>query len=322
MENKAMDFSTWPRNNFRVYNGQNGLKICLRNDDKFYMVKFPSKPKKGPHDFYKNDCFSEYISCHIFQSIGIETQNTLLGFYTYNGKTSLAVACEDFNKDGFQLREFASIKNSCIESSNGGYGVELKNVLEAIDEQKMIPSDQLKNHFWDMFIGDTFLGNFDRHNGNWGLLVNEDKGLVKIAPVYDCGSCLYSMMPEEKMQNVLNDQAEIDQRLFVFPNSALKINDTKINYYDFISSLSNSDCTMALKRIVPRIDMEKINKIIDDTPIISDIQKKFYKVMLKNRKERILDVSLEKALEVDKNLQGNLDFSVKHDHVHNNGHHL
>ena len=42
-----------------------------------------------------------------------------------------------------------------------------------------------------MFIVDAFLGNFDRHNGNWGILVDECKKTAEIAPVYDCGSCLY-----------------------------------------------------------------------------------------------------------------------------------
>lgn len=25
-------------------------------------------------------------------------------------------------------------------------------------------------YFWDMFVVDALLGNFDRHNGNWGFL--------------------------------------------------------------------------------------------------------------------------------------------------------
>ena len=40
--------------------------------------------------------------------------------------------------------------------------------------------------------------------------------------------------------------------------------------------------------------MAAINEIIDTTPFISDLQKAFYKTMLKERKERILDFSFEK----------------------------
>lgn len=40
----------------------------------------------------------------------------------------------------------------------------------------------------------------------------------------------------------------------------------------------------ALKRILPRIDMNKIDLLIDETPFISDLQKRFYKTMLAERK--------------------------------------
>ena len=53
------------------------------------------------------------------------------------------------------------------------------------------------------------LGNFDRHNGNWGFLVNEKEGLIKLAPVYDCGSCLYPQLDEKKMAYVLSNPEEI-----------------------------------------------------------------------------------------------------------------
>jgi len=74
------------------------------------------------------------------------------------------------------------------------------------------------------------------------------------------------------------------------------VNGKKIKYFDFISSLQNEDCNRALKRIVPRIDMAKIRTIIEETPFITDLQKRFYITMLEKRKERILDFSLS-ALE-------------------------
>lgn len=40
--------------------------------------------------------------------------------------------------------------------------------------------------------------------------------------------------------------------------------------------------------------MEQLYQIVDETPFISDLQKKFYKTMLQERKERILDFSYQK----------------------------
>ena len=42
----------------------------------------------------------------------------------------------------------------------------------------------------------------------------------------------------------------------------------------------------------PKIDLCKINKIIDEIEGISDIRKEFYKTMLRLRKEKIIDYSL------------------------------
>ena len=48
----------------------------------------------------------------------------------------------------------------------------------------------------------------------------------------------------------------------------------------------------------PKIDMEKIYRIIDETPYISEIRKKFYKKILKMRYEMILKLSYEELTKV------------------------
>ena len=51
-----------------------------------------------------------------------------------------------------------------------------------------------------MFITDTLVGSFDRHNGNWGFLIDEEKQKVEIAPIYDCASCLYPQLTDERIK--------------------------------------------------------------------------------------------------------------------------
>ena len=94
--------------------------------------------------------------------------------------------------------EFAQLKNTCIDSEQRGYGTDVDSIMATIDEQQLIPPEELRGFFWDMFIADALLGNFDRHNGNWGILVDEAKRTAEIAPIYDCGSCLYPQLAPEK----------------------------------------------------------------------------------------------------------------------------
>lgn len=288
-----IDFTACPVNKFKGYGGANGNKINILYDNKSYMLKFPPVSIKSKVMSYTNSSISEYLACHIFEAIGFDVQQTLLGTYTNKqGKEKIVVACRDFTADGKRLMEFAHLKNTCVDSEQSGYGTEISSIIKAIEEQSLMDTQKLKDFFWDMFIADAFLGNFDRHNGNWGILIDEQKQCARIAPVYDCGSCLYPQMDHEMMQVVLNDEDEINKRIYVFPNSAILENGNKIVYFDYISSLKNEDCSKALVRIIRRIDMDKIYALVEETPAITELQKDFYKVMLSERKSKILDYSM------------------------------
>jgi len=295
-----IDFTSCEINKFRAYGGANGNKINILYNGNSYMLKFPPIPSRNKTMSYTNGCISEYIACHIFESLGFKTQETLLGTYTDpRGKEKVVVACGDFTEGGKKLIEFAHLKNTCISSEQNGYGTELSSILQAIDEQTLLPPDQLKEFFWDMFIADAFLGNFDRHNGNWGILVDEPSRTAEIAPVYDCGSCLYPQLADKDMEAILNSEDEIDRRVYVFPTSSIEENGKKISYFEFISSLKDPDCTAALKRISTRIDMMKISEIIDETPTLFPIQKEFYTVMISERKAKIVDYSMEQLMKLE-----------------------
>ncbi|WHH59722.1 HipA domain-containing protein [Petroclostridium sp. X23] len=296
-----IDFTLCEVNKFRAYGGANGNKINILYEGSSYMLKFPPVPSRNKAMSYTNGCISEYLTCHIFAALGFKTQETLLGTYTDSrGKEKVVVACGDFTEGGKKLMEFAHLKNTCISSEQNGYGKELSSIQQAIDEQSLLPQDQLRDFFWDMFIADALLGNFDRHNGNWGILVDEQSKTAEIAPVYDCGSCLYPQLAVNDMEAVLNSEDELDKRIYVFPSSSIEENGKKIPYFEFISSLKNPDCTAALKRVSARIDMEKIQALIDETPSLLPIQKEFYTVMISERKAKILDYSMEQLMKLER----------------------
>lgn len=294
-----IDFTNLPIRN-KTYAGANGSKISVIYNGEQYMLKFPAIPSKNREMSYSNGCVSEYIGCHIFDSIGIPVQETLLGIYTRNGRKKIVVACKDFTANGLILQDFASLKNTMIDSIHNGYGTELSDILMTLEEQTAMEPHVLITWFWNIFIIDALIGNWDRHNGNWGFLYNNNTDEITLAPVYDCGSCLFPQADEEIMKRTLEDPDERNLRVFEIPLSGIKINGQKIRYFDFISSLQNSECNMALKRIVPKIDIKEINRIVDKTPFISSLQKDFYKMILKERKERILDYSYQKLCRQEK----------------------
>ena len=273
----------------RAYNGANGSKIAVEYCGEVYMLKFPpSGQNKLTELSYTNSCFSENIASSIFNMLEIKAQETMLGTYQVKGKEKIVCACKDFTTGGKRLFDFCSIKNTILDSDSNGTGTELSEVLEAIEKQQFVSPTLLMEHFWNMFVVDAFLGNFDRHNGNWGFLYDESTGKTTIAPVFDCGSCLLPQADEKVMRKILDNKSELHARVFQFPTSAIKLNGRKINYYDFMTSNGIRDCTAALQRITPRIDLKKIDSFIDDILGITDLQKDFYKMYIKARYELII----------------------------------
>lgn len=286
-----IDFTNAPRRK-KTYAGANGSKISVTVGDKLYMLKFPAPPTKTTGLSYANSCFSEYLGCHIFQSVGIQTQTTLLG--TYGDK--VVVACEDFTYPGVVLQDFASLKNQVINSMRNGYGTELSDILETFETQMDIDPKTLSDRFWDMFIVDALIGNWDRHNGNWGFLYDTLLDRISLAPVFDCGSSLYPQADESVLEEVLSNRSALHYRVYEIPTSAITVKGKRLKYFDFITSLEYEGCNTALARIAPLIDLGKISDIIDETPFISDLQKRFYKYIIDARKTLILDVAMDKLL--------------------------
>lgn len=289
-----IDFTALPRKR-KSYAGANGSKIAVVYNGEQYMLKFPPPPMKNKEMSYTNSCISEYIACHIFESVGIPVQETLLGIYRVNGKEKVCVACKDFTSVGIVLQDFASLKNQIIDSERNGYGTELADILKTFEEQEIIDRAELEERFWDMFVVDALVGNWDRHNGNWGFLYDTRDDSVALAPVFDCGSSLYPQADDDIMRRVLLDKNERNSRVFEIPTSSIMQNGKRLNYHRFLNAGEYEGCNRALLRIVPRIDMEKIGEIVQKTPCISDLQKEFYMTMLQARRAHILEPSLVMA---------------------------
>lgn len=282
----------------KTYGGANGNKKGVVYDDRLYMLKFPSKSTKNKEISYTNSCFSEHIGSTVFNILGIPAQKTILGKYkTSTANEKIAVACEDIESNGYVLKDFASLKNSVIDSEQNGYGTEISDILQSIETQENIDPIKLKQHFYTMFVVDSFLGNFDRHNGNWGFLYNQNTDDFKIAPIYDCGSCLYPQADDNLIRKILTNQDELENRIYVFPTSAIKENGKKVSYYDF---LMNADDIILLQSIVDVANRiyersSDIKNFIDSIEGLDDLHKTFYEYMLENRFSMIIQPAFEKA---------------------------
>lgn len=284
---QKIDFTHCPRVAGKAYNGANGKKIAVNYEGETWLLKFAPSAASRPNELsYSNSCISEHIGSTIYRMLGIPAQETRLGTHT-NGRTKLVCACKDFTSPGVRLHDFCSIKNTVIDSETGGTGTELDDVLNTIDLQTFMDPYLVRQRFWQMFVVDALLGNFDRHNGNWGFLVNEYTGEVSLAPVFDQGSCLLPQADDHIMQKCLDSPEEMNARIYSFPASMLKVNGKKIGYYEFLHGNHPAELDTILAQLLPAIKQLDFKAFLQDVPYLSDLQRQFYTAYLTSRREKI-----------------------------------
>ena len=288
-----------------TYRGSEKKKRIIYNGE-IYLVKFPDPIReKGNTLSYMNNQYSEYLGCHILDSLGIKVQETFLAKYTENSKEKIVVACKDMTSENIELIEISALANS-ITSSDEKYTTNIEDVYEIISKIEGIRNkDEILNNFWNLFVADALIGNPDRHLDNWGLLYNRISKEYEFSPVYDCGSCLNALLSDNEKKQCLSD---INSMKNVAYNLA------SVYYYKgkrvfYLEIFKNPPTALkkAIKRIVPRIDLDKINSIIDNTPSLTELDKHFFKEAIKIRKEMILDRSYSKIIKEERQQENNKD---------------
>ena len=282
-----MEFSKYDLSNINY--GGSEKKIGIYINGQKYMLKFQKNTAFGK----RNNHLSEYIGSKIFESVGIEVQKVYLGTY----RDENVVACKDFVNNYEQFVPFNEIGESTIDVDILNHQYSYDNIMLMLEENKKLTNiEETISLFWDMYIIDALIGNFDRHGNNWGFIKSNNK--YRLAPIFDNGSCLYpQMIDENDMLEVINSIEETNKRIYTYPMSQIKLDDKKSSYFDVISSTKYHECNKALLRMYEKIDLNKINKIIDEIEQISQVHKDFYKHMLYYRYHKIIKHSYKKLKE-------------------------
>lgn len=265
--------------------------ICYMDD--IYMMKFPDPIRKKTIELsYMNNQYSEYIGCKIFNSCKIEAQDTLLAKYEQNGINKIVVLCRDFTKIDTPLIEMATLVNADI-SSGRKKDLSVESAMEVIQNTALIKDKKsAAERFWDIFVIDTLIGNTDRHYGNWGFLRID--GYLEIAPVYDCGSSLGALIPENQKALYLQDEEMFKNREYNVI-STLRLNGKKIFYHETYAN-PPEELKLAMLRVVPNIDLLQIQIIIDETPYISEVDKEYLIKSIVLRFHKIIKPAYNKVL--------------------------
>ena len=95
----------------------------------------------------------------------------------------------------------------------------------------------------------------------------------------------------------MESEEKTNLRIYGYPTSQVQLNGKKSSYFEVINSLEFKECNDSVIKICERYSQEKINELIDETCFITDIQKSFYKYILRQRFEKILLPAYKKLTE-------------------------
>ena len=259
---------------YRSYAGA-GKKYSIRDNGEYYLLKLPERIRQKNRDTsYANSCITEYISCKVIKSLGLDVQEVYL--CTYNN--DIVVACKDFLLKDESLGSFLELQNKVNHINSDNKGVSLEKTLQFIKEQEVVKPDEMEKYFWDMFIADALIGNTDRHSNNWGYIFNEETNIRRMSPIYDCGAGLFPTLSENEKEMVLNNPSEFNRISKNDPVSVFKLNNIRMNYYHTLVDNRkynyefSNDIAEAIKRIAPKYNREIVYEIIREIPYINNIE--------------------------------------------------
>lgn len=282
-----MDYSIYPKNQKQYTGSEEKIGITINSID--YIVKFQKNSESG----LLNNHISEHLGSNIFNLLGEAAQETRLGTY----KKRNVVVCMDFNKPNSIFVPFNGVGESSLEQNKELYKYSYTDIILMLKENIKITSlDQTIEKFWNMYIIDALIGNFDRHGANWGFMKSDNT--YSFALIFDNGSSLFPRRNTDAlMQEVLNNEEIIKNMTYTYPTSQIRLNNSKSSYFEIINSLEFDECNKALERIYSRINLETINNFIDSQKTLSTLQKKFYKYIIFYRYKNIIEISYKKLKE-------------------------
>ena len=301
-----IDFSKTKNARGVFYGGDAGAKEAIEYDNAIWMVKYPKTTRDliNPQISYTTSPLSEYIGSKIYEMLGLPVHEVVLG----TRKNKIVAACKDFTSRDVALIHFHYLKNAFMSSdidnySGTGSETSLDEVLATINGEETLTSlAGVKERFWDMFIIDAFIGNNDRNNGNWGVILDQRTGEFSLAPVYDNGNAFFNKRSITQMEKRLDNATAMEEDAYktlrcAYKYKGLDNESHSINPFDFISNTKISECIAALERFVSKVCIDDVSKMIDAIPehyealsVMPNVQKTFYIKLMEIRLDKLASI--------------------------------
>ena len=189
------DFSYWKEYEGTSEGSGRSEKIWLQNPDTGQIGLFKFKKDVGTTDHV-----SECIAFHLAQLLGLPCAKFELGIYMEREGSMSYNIIEHTKQTLIEGIYFITLSYPMYDSEQF-IDMETKHKYSIEMIEKSIKPFVSENDFLKMLIFDFLIGNSDRHQSNWAIVLEENK--MKWSPLYDNSSSLCAYIPEEQINSYL-----------------------------------------------------------------------------------------------------------------------
>lgn len=217
---RFFDISEWEEHEYLGTGGTRD-KVVVENSEDNCLYYFKTSLKKGDKD-YTYEFWSEVIASEIGKELGFDilqydvaVNKQRLGCLS---KLMIDPSCEQLDEGYKWIKRFQD-----------AYDAEDRDAytFQVIDSalNSLFTGQGFSERLISTLIFDSIIGNEDRHQENWGIIVStviEQRGFFfsrktpvpktsyKFAPIYDSGSSLGRELREEKVDQMLTDSVQLN----------------------------------------------------------------------------------------------------------------
>jgi hypothetical protein len=134
----------------------------------------------------------EALMLRLANTVAVRSADSFVCTWQEGGHESRGLVVRSFLQYGEELTQGADVLKGSDPTydPNSRWSQTLRGVREALMLQERQGSEGLVRDFAHVLTFDAWIGNADRHQGNWGLITPKHGGPRRLAPMYDPATCL------------------------------------------------------------------------------------------------------------------------------------